>query len=95
MQLVASGCHAARRPRFAGSFHQPLHALHSPLSCAFTVVAAGEGLIEEAVQLALANGWVKPLDHVVVLSRSQMDEFMVKARAGGLGWKSALKICTG
>ncbi|PRW57775.1 pyruvate kinase isoform C [Chlorella sorokiniana] len=40
--------------------------------------SAGEGLIEEAVQLALANGWVKPLDHVVVLSRSQMDEFMVK-----------------
>lgn len=53
---------------------QLTHPCCRPPVCA----AAGEGLIEEAVQLALSNGWVKPLDHVVVLSRSQMDEFMVK-----------------
>lgn len=50
--------------------------------------AAGESLIEEAVQLALGSGWVAPNDHVVVLSRSAMDEFMVKAstsRACGAG----------
>jgi hypothetical protein len=42
--------------------------------------AAGESLIEEAVQLALAQGWVERDDHVVVLSRSQADEVMVKVR---------------
>lgn len=52
--------------------------LTHPCCRAPVCAAAGEGLIEEAVQLALSNGWVKPLDHVVVLSRSQMDEFMVK-----------------
>ncbi|PSC76198.1 pyruvate kinase [Micractinium conductrix] len=39
---------------------------------------SGESLIEEAVQLALGKGWVEPNDHVVVVSRSAMDEFMVK-----------------
>ncbi len=58
---------------------RPLLTRPSPALPLFVrLAAAGEGLIEEAVQLALANGWVKPLDHVVVLSRSQMDEFMVK-----------------
>ena len=39
---------------------------------------AGESLIEEAVQMALAKGWVKAHDHVVVVSRGHIGEFMVK-----------------
>ncbi len=48
--------------------------------------AAGESLIEEAVQLALAHGWVDPNDHVVVVFRSQQDEVMIKVRneSGGV-----------
>ncbi|KAL4425448.1 hypothetical protein ABPG75_009464 [Micractinium tetrahymenae] len=49
-----------------------------PMLAAPSPSVAGESLIEEAVQLALGNGWVAPNDHVVVLSRSAMDEFMVK-----------------
>ena len=47
--------------------------------------AAGESLIEEAVQCALDNGWVEPNDHIVVVSRSHIDELMVKVGAVGAG----------
>lgn len=51
--------------------------------------SAGESLIEEAVQCALDNGWVEPNDHIVVVSRSHIDELMVKivsvdARGSGI-----------
>jgi hypothetical protein len=34
------------------------------------------------VQLALAQGWVDSEDHIVVISRSQADEVMVKVGRG-------------
>jgi pyruvate kinase len=40
--------------------------------------SAGEGLIEEAVVMAVQNGVVKPHDHVVVLSRTEKKEFILK-----------------
>lgn len=40
--------------------------------------AAGEGLIEEGVQMATADGILKPHDHVVIISRSLTDEYMIK-----------------
>lgn len=40
--------------------------------------SAGEGLIEEAVVMAAKNGVVKPNDHVVVMSRTMGNEFMLK-----------------
>lgn len=50
--------------------------------------SSGEGLVDEAVQLAIRNRVVKALDHVVVVSRSAADEFIVKVvtvDAGGGG----------
>jgi len=43
-------------------------------------VAAGrkETLIEEAVSLALKNDLIKADDHIVVVSRSAQDEFLIK-----------------
>ena len=40
--------------------------------------SAGEGLIEEAVIMAARNGVVRPTDHVVVLSRTMGNEFLLK-----------------
>lgn len=40
--------------------------------------SAGEGLIEEAVLMAARNEVVKPNDHVVIVSRSSSDEFLIK-----------------
>jgi hypothetical protein len=40
--------------------------------------SAGEGLIEEAVVMAVKNGIVKANDHIVVLSRTMSNEFMLK-----------------
>ena len=40
--------------------------------------SAGEGLIEEAVVMAVKNGIVKASDHIVVLSRTMSNEFMLK-----------------
>jgi pyruvate kinase len=65
------GRHAARQALLTSGL-MPMLAAPTP--------SAGESLIEEAVQLALAQGWVERDDHVVVLSRSQADEVMVKVR---------------
>ena len=40
--------------------------------------SAGEGLIEEAVVMAAKNGVVKANDHVVVLSRTMGNEFILQ-----------------
>jgi pyruvate kinase len=40
--------------------------------------SSGEGLVDEAVQLAIRNRVVRANDHVVVVSRSAADEFIVK-----------------
>lgn len=40
--------------------------------------AFGESLIEEAVALALRSGLIKANDHIVVVSRSANDEYLVK-----------------
>lgn len=40
--------------------------------------SSGESLIEEAVNLALANELVKANDHIVVVSRSAAEEFLIK-----------------
>ena len=72
-----------RRGWLSHSSASPLPALLKPLSLVpnrTLLDNAGESLIEEAVQLALGKGWVEPNDHVVVVSRSAMDEFMVKVR---------------
>jgi pyruvate kinase len=53
--------------------------------------SAGEGLIEEAVLMAAQNGIVKPHDHVVVLSRTEKKEFILKVVTldeGGSGIKN-------
>jgi len=53
--------------------------------------SAGEGLIEEAVLMAAQNGIVKPADHVVVLSRTEKKEFILKVVTldeGGSGIKN-------
>lgn len=63
------GRHAARQALLTSGL-MPMLAAPTP--------SAGESLIEEAVQLALAHGWVDPNDHVVVVSRSQQDEVMIK-----------------
>lgn len=53
--------------------------------------SAGEGLLEEAVLMAAQNGIVKPHDHVVVLSRTEKKEFILKVVTldeGGSGIKN-------
>lgn len=40
------------------------------------------------MQLALVQGWVEKDDHLVVVSRSQQDEVMVKVRGGELWGES-------
>jgi pyruvate kinase len=40
--------------------------------------SSGEGLIEEAVGMATANGILKAHDHVVIVSRSMSEEFLLK-----------------
>eukprot|EP00890_Picochlorum_soloecismus_P002397 jgi/Picsp_1/3158/NSC_05998-R1_pyruvate kinase len=40
--------------------------------------SSGEGLIEEAVQMATTDGIIKPNDHAVIISRSLTEEYMIK-----------------
>ena len=40
--------------------------------------SSGESLLEEAVAMASASGILKPNDHVVVVSRSMSQEFLLK-----------------
>ncbi|KAL4856094.1 Pyruvate kinase 2 [Chlorella vulgaris] len=69
MKWKLEGRHAARQALLTSGL-MPMLAAPTP--------SAGETLIEEAVQLALVQGWVEKDDHLVVVSRSQQDEVMVK-----------------
>lgn len=71
MKWVLEGRSSARQALITYGL-MPVLAAPTPSS------SAGEGLIEEAVLMAARNEVVKPNDHVVVVSRSSNDEFLIK-----------------